>query len=227
MRSHLLEGKVRHRRSRPFVYALEHERLLRRAGPRRARRRRPVAAARSGATARTCWSSGTRTTGRSRRRTSAPTVLAHLRAEGEDPTGWRITLVTNLRVLGYVFNPASFYPVPGRRGHPARGRDRGAQHAPRAPPLHAPAGAARAAPTSVSGDGEGLLRVAVHRHGGPVHGARAGRARPRLRIAINERQDGEPLLSTSLVLERRRLTNRNRPAHAAPLPVRDPQDHRP
>jgi DUF1365 family protein len=29
-----------------------------------------------------------------------------------------------------------------------------------------------------------------------------------LRIAINERQDGRPLLSTSLVLERRRLTNR-------------------
>ena len=32
-----------------------------------------------------------------------------LRTEGEDPTGWRITLVTNPRVLGYVFNPASFY----------------------------------------------------------------------------------------------------------------------
>jgi len=30
----------------------------------------------------------------------------------------------------------------------------------------------------------------------------------RLRIAINERHDGQPLLSTSLVLERRRLTNR-------------------
>ena len=25
MRSHLLEGKVRHRRSRPFTYALEHD----------------------------------------------------------------------------------------------------------------------------------------------------------------------------------------------------------
>ena len=36
-------------------------------------------------------------------------LLGHLRAEGEDPTGWSITLVTNLRVLGYVFNPASFY----------------------------------------------------------------------------------------------------------------------
>jgi DUF1365 family protein len=36
-------------------------------------------------------------------------VLDHLRGEGVDPAGWRITLVTNLRVLGYVFNPASFY----------------------------------------------------------------------------------------------------------------------
>ena len=36
-------------------------------------------------------------------------VRAHLRAEGEDPAGWRLTLVTNLRSLGYVFNPASFY----------------------------------------------------------------------------------------------------------------------
>ena len=26
-----------------------------------------------------------------------------------DPDGWRVTLVTNLRVLGYVFNPASFF----------------------------------------------------------------------------------------------------------------------
>ncbi len=36
-------------------------------------------------------------------------MLDHLRAQGDDPSGWRITLVTNLRVVGYVFNPASFY----------------------------------------------------------------------------------------------------------------------
>jgi DUF1365 family protein len=35
--------------------------------------------------------------------------LEHLRSEGVDPAGWRITLVTNLRIMGYVFNPASFY----------------------------------------------------------------------------------------------------------------------
>ena len=39
----------------------------------------------------------------------AADIRAHLLAEGEDPDGWRVTLVTNLRVLGYVFNPASFF----------------------------------------------------------------------------------------------------------------------
>ena len=39
----------------------------------------------------------------------AADVRPHLRDEGVDPEGWRITLVTNLRVFGYVFNPASFY----------------------------------------------------------------------------------------------------------------------
>ena len=39
----------------------------------------------------------------------AGAVDAHLRREGIDPDGWRITLVTNLRVFGYVFNPASFF----------------------------------------------------------------------------------------------------------------------
>ncbi len=36
-------------------------------------------------------------------------VAAHLQEEGFDSEGWQITLITNLRVLGYVFNPASFY----------------------------------------------------------------------------------------------------------------------
>src|SRR6185503_5412077 len=35
--------------------------------------------------------------------------LDHLMAEGEDPRDWRITLVANLRVAGYVFDPASFF----------------------------------------------------------------------------------------------------------------------
>lgn len=108
MRTHLLEGVVRHRRARPFVYALEHDvhylaldldeldaldrssRLVR-------RNRGGVLEVRDldhldppAADLRTAF-------------------LAHLRAQGEDPTGWQITLVTNPRVLGYVFNPASFF----------------------------------------------------------------------------------------------------------------------
>jgi DUF1365 family protein len=43
-------------------------------------------------------------------------IQDHLRAEGVDPAGWRVTLVTNLRVLGYVFNPASFYLCRDREG---------------------------------------------------------------------------------------------------------------
>jgi len=108
MRSHLLEGTVGHRRSRPVVYALQHDvyylaldldeldavdrrlRLL-------SRNRRNLLAFRDA----DHWpvpATDLRTS-----------VLGHLRGEGEDPTGWRITLVTNARVFGYVFNPASFY----------------------------------------------------------------------------------------------------------------------
>lgn len=108
MRSHLLEGKVRHRRARPFVYALEHDvfyvaldldeldevpRKVRLIG----RNRRNVLAFRDGD------------------HLDPPAedlreaIRGHLRAEGVDPVGWRLTLITNLRVFGYVFNPASFY----------------------------------------------------------------------------------------------------------------------
>ncbi len=173
MRSHLLEGKVRHRRARPVVYALEHDvfyfaldlveldqvdRSMRLVEPQPAQRplvprRRPLARRRR------------RTSGRPSSTTCAP--------QGEDPTGWRITLVTNLRVLGYVFNPASFYLCRDADGvlrvvvvevhnthlerhlYTLRPRRRG--------------------PAVRRLDGEGLLRVAVHRHGGPLHGARAGR----------------------------------------------------
>jgi uncharacterized protein len=114
-RSHLLEGTVRHRRARPFVYELEHDvyyaaldlseldqvaaanRLLSRNG-------RNVLSFRD------------------RDHLDPPSddvragLLAHLRADGIDPDGWQITLVTNLRVFGYVFNPASFYLCRDRDG---------------------------------------------------------------------------------------------------------------
>ena len=107
MRSHLLEGIVRHRRVEPaydldhgvFYVALDLDELdeVPRQVPLIGRNRwRPL-------------------TFRDDDHLDPPSsdlrdaVHAHLTSEGVDPTGWRITLVTNLRVLGYVFNPASFY----------------------------------------------------------------------------------------------------------------------
>jgi hypothetical protein len=108
MRSHLLEGVVRHRRARPFTYDLAHgvyylaldldelddvarsSRLLRRG-------RRGVLEFHDA----DHWTPPADDL--------RAALVAHLRTEGEDPTGWRITLVTTPRVLGYVFNPASFY----------------------------------------------------------------------------------------------------------------------
>ena len=108
MRSHLLEGVVRHRRARPTTYELEHGvyyfaidldelddvidglRLV----------SRVVATSSRSATLITC---------RRRRRTFRPSSRTHLRTEGIDADGWSVTLVTSLRVLGYVFNPASFF----------------------------------------------------------------------------------------------------------------------
>ncbi len=108
MRSHLLEGKVRHRRARPFVYALEHDVFyvaldldeldLVGRKVRLVSRNRPNVLS-----------------FRDEDHLEPPAhdlraaVRAHLRSEGLDPAGWRLTLITNLRVFGYVFNPASFY----------------------------------------------------------------------------------------------------------------------
>lgn len=208
MRSHLLEGKVRHRRSRPFTYGIEHDvwyaaldlaeldevdrqvRLFR-------RNRRglvvfrdadhlPVPA-----------------------RDLPAEIDAHLRTAGEDPEGWRITLVTNLRFLGHVFNPASFFLCRDQRGalrivvvevHNTFGgrhlytlRPQSGGEGPAAPFVSGMDKAFFVSPF-ISVDG----RYAVH-----VRDEPAG-----LRLSINLRQDEEPLLTTSLVLRRIRLTDR-------------------
>lgn len=108
MRSHLLRGKVRHRRSRPRVYDLEHDvfylaldlseigavtrrlRLL-------SRNRPNVLSFRDG----DHWLPEATDLQES--------VHDHLRSEGFDPDGWRILFIATPRVLGYQFNPASFY----------------------------------------------------------------------------------------------------------------------
>jgi hypothetical protein len=115
MRSHVLEGRVRHRRARPFVYTLDHgvtylaldldelDRIGRAARLVGRNRRAPLEVRDAdhfdppAADLRTA-------------------VLEHLRGAGEAPEGWQITLVTNPRVFGYVFNPASFYLCRDREG---------------------------------------------------------------------------------------------------------------
>ena len=206
MRSHLLEGKVRHRRARPFVYELEHDVFY-------------VALDLGELVA---VDARLRLFGRNRRAvlgfrdadhlpvpaTSIDIdIRSHLRSAGEDPSGWRITLITNPRVFGYVFNPASFFLC----------RDGSGELVVVVVEVHNTHGerhlyTLRAAPGAAGGpftaamdkdfyvspfiDMEG--RYAVH-----VRDDAAG-----VRIAINERQDGAPLLSTSLVLRRRPLTDR-------------------
>jgi DUF1365 family protein len=207
MRSHLLEGKVRHRRVRPFTYGLEHDvwyaaldlaeldvldGRLRLFG----RNRRAMAAFRD--RDHLPWPATDVDAG----------IRAHLRAEGEDPAGWRVTLVTNLRSLGYVFNPASFFLC----------RD--------------PAGDLRTVVVEVHNTfGERhLYTLRRQGRGDPDRPFQAAMAKDffvspfidldgrysvfvrddadALRLSIALRQDDAPMLSTSLVLRRLPLTDR-------------------
>ncbi len=209
LRSHLLEGKVRHRRSRPVTYGLEHNvyyfaldlaeldevarsiRLVGRNGPNLLEFRD-----------RDHWPEpllgGDLPT----------TVREHLRADGapgEDLAAWRITLVTNLRVAGYVFNPASFYLCRDRSGvlrvvivevHNTHLERHLYTLRPRTE--DGPFAASMAKTFYVSPFIEMAGQYSVVVRDDPA----------RLTIAINERHGAQPLLSTSVILHRRRLTDR-------------------
>ncbi|HEX2625712.1 MAG TPA: DUF1365 domain-containing protein [Candidatus Limnocylindrales bacterium] len=211
MRSHLLVGKVRHRRARPFVYELEHDvfyaaldlgeldevasrsRLIR-------RNRRGLVELRDAdhlpdpAT------------------DLDADVRRLLRAEGDDPTGWRITLITNLRILGYVFNPASFFLCRDAAGTLRRVIVE----------VHNTFGERHLYPLRPGGSSEAGGDDEAFRAGMPkeffvspfisIDGSYAVHVRDDAegtRIAIALRQAEGPMLSTSLVLQRRRLTDRN------------------
>jgi DUF1365 family protein len=115
MRSHLLEGKVRHRRTRPSAYELEHDVFYLALDLSEldevARRLRLVS--RNGRNILAFRDRDHFLPPAADLRTS---VWEHLFTEGFDPEGWHVTLVTNLRVFGYVFNPASFYLCRDRAG---------------------------------------------------------------------------------------------------------------
>jgi DUF1365 family protein len=204
MRSHLLEGKLRHRRSNPIDYALEHSvyyaaldlaELDTVAGSMRliGRNRRSVLEFRDS----DHWTTPATDI--------RETVLAHLREQGEDPTGWRIMLVTNLRVLGYVFNPASFYLCRDAEGvlrvvvievHNTHLERHLYTLRPEAPGRKFTASMDKDFYVSPFIDMEG--RYTFHVQDDPGS----------LRIAINERKDDAPVIATSLVLTRRRLSDR-------------------
>ncbi len=110
VRSHFLEGQVRHRRARPFVYSLEHgvtylaldlDELDGIEGASSGDPPQPAGHPRDPRLGPPRSSGRGSSIGGQR----PPPV----RRRG--PTGWRVTLVTNLRVLGYVFNPASLLPL--------------------------------------------------------------------------------------------------------------------
>jgi uncharacterized protein len=209
MRSHLLEGKVRHRRSHPFSYGLEHD----------------VWYAALDLSELDALDAQLRLFGRNRRGVAVfrdadhlpvpahalpEEIRAHLRAEGEDPTGWRVMLVTNLRVLGHVFNPASFFLC-----RDAAGTLRvvvvevhntfGGRHLYTLRPRRAGRASGGSLRAGMAKDFFVSPFIAMEgRYAVSVRDEPAG-----LRLAINLRQDGRPLLSTSLVLRRLELTDRN------------------
>ena len=203
MKSHLLEGKVRHRRVRPFVYELEHSvymfaldlsELDEVAGRLRlvSRNRRNVVTFQD-----------------DDHLPQRPTdvslaIVDHLRRNEIEPEGWQVTLVTNLRVLGYVFNPASFYLCRDASGtlrvvivevHNTFGERH--LYTLRRQGTDGPFVSSMDKAFYVSPFIEMEGRYTVH-----VRDDAAG-----LRISINERHDGQPLLSTSLLLRRLPLTD--------------------
>jgi DUF1365 family protein len=204
MRSHLLRGTVRHRRSRPVTYELEHAvyyfALDLGEVATVTRRLRLVSRNRPNAFSfrdEDHWAPAT---------DDLPaTIDAHLRSEGFDPDGWQVTLITNLRTLGYVFNPASFYLCRDRTGvlrvvlvevHNTFGERIVYTLRPEA---------------RGSGHWDGMAK---EMYVSPFIGMDAGyRVRVQddaagVRIAIAEDEGGEPVLTASLVLRRVPLTDR-------------------
>jgi DUF1365 family protein len=205
VRSHLLTGKVRHRRMRPMPYELEHDvfylaldldevdavfsslRLL-------SRNRRNVLAFWD----RDHWSP------------SAVDLRAsiheHLRAGGFTPDGWRITFIATPRVLGYQFNPASFYLCRDTTGalqvvvvevHNTHHERRLYTLRPRRQGKAWVDGMDKDFYVSPFIDMDASYTVRVQDDPGTI------------RIAITETEHGQPLLAATLVAQRRRLTDRS------------------
>ena len=200
MRSHLLEGTVRHRRARPRVYELDHDvyylaldldeldevaASLRLVG----RNERSVVSSATTITSippatdlrRGRGAAAARRGGRSDRLADHP---------GDEPARPRLRL-----------QPGQLLPVP-RPGGSLRGRDRrGPQHPPRAAPVHAPAARRRRRPSSPAMDKDFYVSPFIEMVG--RYEVRVRDEASRLRITINEGEDDGLTLHTSVDLLRR------------------------
>ncbi len=205
MRSHLLVGTVRHRRSRPEVYELEHDVFylaldlseideVMRSSRLLSRGRFNVLTFRDG----DHWVPGA---------TDLQTSIhEHLRAEGEEAEGWRITLIATPRVLGYQFNPASFYLC----------RDKAGVMRVVVVEVHNTHGERRLYTLRPERQGKGWVEsfdkdfyVSPFIDMDARYTVRVQDDARRVRIAIAETEHGAPLLTATLVAERLRLTDRN------------------
>ena len=204
MRSHLLTGKVRHRRSQPMVYELEHDvfyfaldldeidevasrhRLF-------SRNHFNVLALHD----RDHWLPAA-----SDLRAS---VHDHLRDEGYDPSDWRVTFIATPRVLGYQFNPASFYLCRDRDGllRVVIIEVHNTHHERRLYTLR-PQARGKAWVDSMDKD----FYVSPFIDMDARYTVRVQDDPDKVRIAITETELGKPLLVATLVADRKRLSDR-------------------
>jgi DUF1365 family protein len=205
LRSHLLTGKVRHRRTQPRPYELEHDVFYLALDldeiDEAARRLRLFSRNRFNALTlrdRDHWLPEA-----SDLRSSA---LEHLREEGFDPDGWRITFIATPRVLGYQFNPASFYLCRDEQGlmQVVIIEVHNTHHERRLYTLR-PQRQGKAWVDSMDKD----FYVSPFIDMDARYTVRVQDDPDRVRIAITETEHGEPVLTATLVAERKRLTDRN------------------
>jgi DUF1365 family protein len=205
VRSHLLTGKVRHRRMQPMVYELEHDVFYLALDLAEidevAKRLRLFSRNRFNILAlhdRDHWLPAA-----SDLRAS---VLDHLRSEGFEPAGWRITFIATPRVLGYQFNPACFYLC----------RDESGAMAVVVVEVHNTHAGRRLYSLRPQPRGKGWVDemdkdfyvspfIDMDAH----YVVRVQDDPDSIRIAISETERGKPVLSATLVAGRRRLTDRN------------------
>jgi DUF1365 family protein len=133
-------------------------------------------------------------------------LRAHLQAEGFDPDGWQLTFIATPRVLGYQFNPASFYLCRDPQGlmrvviievHNTHHERR----------LYTLRPQRRGAGWVDSMDKDFYVSPFIDMDA--RYTVRVQDDPDRVRIAITETEHGQPLLTATLVAERRRLSDRS------------------